>query len=171
MFSLANKITAFVKKKPLVQYLQLDPANSNSVISNSPLFPVYLGFVLQPFTIGCFELLLITSNYFSFPLRGLTVVLETPVEVWENEGCCGEMQRLNNELRNQITHQCFSFVSAFYSSDLFSSIESNEILRNQQDCFQLKFLSNRSVELISMIQCFRTRRSKLFDSAKNDQKN
>ena len=38
VYSLANKITALVKKKTLVEFLQLDSANSNLVISSSSLF-------------------------------------------------------------------------------------------------------------------------------------
>ena len=71
------------------------------------------------------------------------------------------------ELRNHIREQCFScFYFLLQTSHLLNPFESNGTLRNQQSCFELKFLLRRSVELIGvMFQCFRTP-----ESAKNQRK-
>ena len=122
---------------------------------------IFLRFALQSFTgtIGFVELPQ-SRTIFSFPFPGFEIAgfncgfrNSSKRMVMGMMGCFCRF-----ELRNQIRHQCFSFVFIFCSkrATLLALFESNATLRNQQNCFQLKFLLSRSVELISMFQCFRT---------------
>ena len=117
---------------------------------------IFLSFALQSFTVGFVELPQFRT-IFSFPvprfeIAGLNCSFRNSSERMMG-WCC------RYELRNQILrHQCFSFVFIFCSERVthLASFERNATLHNQQNCFQLKFLLSRSVELISMFQCFRT---------------
>ena len=116
--SLANQITALVKKRWQSVFFQLDSANSN------PVIPLDLSSVLH---YRIFRTLVI-SNYFSFPLRiqisevQMQLVQKHTSEKWGRsrraEDAMSKQQKpetRGNELRNHIREQCFSFVFTFCS--------------------------------------------------------